>query len=255
MAAICVSSARGLRMRLHESAFPVRRSARPAVRRRAVKSACSRRQVLGSVSLPCEIRRRTEARLQRSLRLGAGAADARRAELILQQAQLGIAADIAHHHERLPRAHPLSVRTRISRTIPPSWCCTVSRFSSTLTWPFANHGARQGRRRRPERDQARDDCQRHQHPSGLPDELGARVRIGAALRQQVPRRTMRIGCLHADAVLRLPRPAQARVDWSGRRPDASAAGSSPRAEGFERSVVQHRQLVELRHERPGDVRP
>jgi hypothetical protein len=65
--------------------------------------------VLGDFGSSRKVGWRGELRLQRSLRLCARAAQARRAKLILQQAQLRIALHVAHYHERLTRAYLLPV--------------------------------------------------------------------------------------------------------------------------------------------------
>ncbi len=113
-----------------------------------------------------------EARRERGLGLGARAADA-------LGAPAGPAAGSARRRCARRRPPPAArrhapvwpSRTRISRTMPPSWCCTVLRLSSTLTAPArpprptaarspsrartaAEHGAQ--RQREPQRDWRRE---------------------------------------------------------------------------------------------------
>ena len=131
--------------------------------------------------------------------------------------------------------------------MPPSWCCTVLRFSSTLTCPLATTAPDKGAVADQIATSAATMRHRQQHPPNLPDELDARARIAVALREQRGE-GHGMSCFHASAS------AACRRAWTGAIADCGD-GAQPRqdrrrgAEGFERTVLQHRELVELRHQR------
>src|SRR3954454_18712292 len=132
-----------------------------------------------------EIGGRNEARLQRGLDFAAGAADAGGAKLLLKETQLGIAAHVAHHHEGLTCAHPLSIAHQDFADDAAFLMLhgLAVQFDFDLTVRY--DGARQRGSRRPEGHQARNDCHRQKHAPSLSSELGTGVRIAGPLCEQL----------------------------------------------------------------------
>ena len=147
-------------------------------------------------------------------------------------------------------------RTRISRTMPPSWCCTVLRLSSTLTCAGATTAPDSGAVSRPEPAE-----RERRRASGASDrsvcaaQRNARSRLGVSVAvssagERGSRRRCSCQGLRGGAA---PTAASAlRAAGTGRKRGRTARR---RAERLERAVLQHRELVELRRSSTGDGRP